>query len=77
VLDALAAGVPVVAVRSAAIEELCGDAALYVAPDDADALAVAMAAPPDGSRGPARAAGYSWERSARAHLRAYTLALGR
>jgi glycosyltransferase involved in cell wall biosynthesis len=77
VLDALAAGVPVIAARCPAIEELCGRAATFVAPGDVDGLAAAMAGPRDGSRGPERAAHYSWERSARAHIEAYTLALGR
>lgn len=40
-LEAMTAGIPVVAVRSGAVEEVCGDAALLV-DDDADALAEAL-----------------------------------
>jgi alpha-1,3-rhamnosyl/mannosyltransferase len=79
-LEALAAGTPVVAYPSLAVREICGDAALYAtdgaglahllrALRDDPALAVAMS-----DRGRARAAGYSWERCAREHVRAYTLA---
>ena len=79
VLEAMAAGTPVVAVRNAAIEELAGDAALLV---DAHELAVAMrriAGDADlrerlAMAGRHRAAGFSWKVSARAHIEAYTLA---
>ena len=37
------AGVPVIAARSPGVSETCGDAALYVDPYDADALAAALA----------------------------------
>jgi alpha-1,3-rhamnosyl/mannosyltransferase len=82
-LEAMAAGVPVVAVRNRAVEEVCGDAALYVDERDpaqleeqvrrlhADAgLRADMAA-----RGRARAALYSWDACAEAHLEAYRRAL--
>lgn len=79
--EAMAAGVPVIAVRTAAAEEVCGDAALLVEPggladamrrlqDDAvlrDRLAAA---------GRERAAALSWDRSAELHERAYRLAAG-
>jgi glycosyltransferase involved in cell wall biosynthesis len=79
VLEAMATGTPVIAVRNAAIEELAGDAALIVEPDG---LAEAMlrverdAALRDAlsSAGLERAAAFTWQRSARAHIRAYTLA---
>ncbi len=84
-LEAMSAGTPVVAVHSAAVAEVCDDAALYVGPRAAGDLAghlQTLAA--DGRvradlrlRGRRRAAEFSWARCARAHLRAYTLALRR
>ena len=80
VLEAMATGTPVIAVRNAAIEELAGDAALIV---DEPALAEAMQRierdPAPARRrwaqaGRRRAAEFSWQRSARAHIEAYTLA---
>jgi glycosyltransferase involved in cell wall biosynthesis len=80
VLEAMSAGVPVIAVRNAAVEELTGSAALVVDEasladsmlrlDGDDRLRAALAA-----AGAERAAEYSWERSAEAHIEAYTLAL--
>lgn len=43
VLESMAAGLPVVAARAPAVAEAAGDAARLVAPDDADALATALA----------------------------------
>jgi glycosyltransferase involved in cell wall biosynthesis len=71
-LQAMAAGVPVVATRVGALEEVLGDAALLVAPGDRDALAGAIGAVVDGVdlrrslavRGRARAARYDWDRCA-------------
>jgi len=79
-LEALAAGTPVVAYPSHALREVCGDAALYAT--DAEGIAAhlrALHAEPGraallSERGKAHAARYSWERCAREHLRAYTLA---
>jgi glycosyltransferase involved in cell wall biosynthesis len=79
VLEAMSAGVPVVATRNAAVEELAGDAALIVEerelPDamlrvDRDEELRARL----GAAGVERAAQYSWQRSAIAHIQAYTLA---
>ena len=75
----MTAGTPVIAARNAGIEELAGEAALIV---DDWALAEAMQrlerdAPLQqamGVAGQGRAAEFSWQRSARAHIEAYTLA---
>lgn len=82
-LEAMVAGVPVLAARSPGVHEVCAGAALYVEPGDAAGLADGLARlAEDGAlrrelagRGRARAAEFSWERSARAHVRAYELAL--
>jgi glycosyltransferase involved in cell wall biosynthesis len=79
VLEAMSVGTPVIAARNAAIEELAGEAALIV--DDYD-LAGAMQRverdPPlqqmMAAAGRHRAAAFSWQRSANAHIKAYTLA---
>ena len=80
--EAMAAGVPVAAGRSPGVTETCGEAALYFDPRDPEDGARALdAITADAAlrrrlaaRGRRRAAELSWERSARAHLRAYTLA---
>ena len=78
--EAMALGVPVVAVSSAGAREVCGDAARLVAAEGlADGIA-AVAGDPDlradlARRGWERAARFSWRTSARAHLGAYTLAV--
>jgi glycosyltransferase involved in cell wall biosynthesis len=78
-LEALACGAALVGTSGSAVEEVVGDAALLVPPDDVDALAAALdwlltdphARIDLGLRGPARAAGYTWEASAAVHLEAY------
>lgn len=82
-LEAMAAGVPVVAVRNAAVEEVCGDAAEYVGASDPGELERAVRRLHEDpahrealvARGCARAAQFSWEASAQAHLDAYRKAL--
>lgn len=82
-LEAMTAGTPVVAARSPGVTEVCGDAVRYVDPRDPPAWAVALAELAEtpelrrdlAERGRRRAAGFSWARSARAHVEAYTLAL--
>ena len=77
------AGVPVIAARSPGLVETCAGAVLYVDPYDAAALARELgrvAAEPAlraalAARGRDRAAMFSWQASARAHIEAYTLAL--
>ncbi|MCW3012064.1 MAG: hypothetical protein JWO90_2468 [Solirubrobacterales bacterium] len=82
-LEAMSAGAPVVAARSAGVQEVCGDAALYVGAHDAEALGELLedlARSPElrrdrTERGRRRAAEFSWARSARAHADAYALAI--
>ena len=71
VAEALHAGTPVIAVRNEAIEEVAGGHALVVAPGDVDALAAALANPPQ----PRQDRRFSWAACARAHIEAYRLAL--
>jgi glycosyltransferase involved in cell wall biosynthesis len=80
-LEAMALGVPVVAVDSPGAREVCGDAALLVAPEGLRGAIARVAEDGDlraqlGHAGRERAARYSWEASARAHVRAYSLAMG-
>jgi glycosyltransferase involved in cell wall biosynthesis len=82
-LEALHAGTPVLAGRTAGLTEVCGDAARYCDPRDADDIArglreLAMVGPLREElrrRGLRRAEAFSWRRCAEAHLAAYTLAL--
>ena len=72
-LEAMASGTPVVAARAGALPETCGDAALLADPEDAGAVAAAVAsvvgdaARADAlrARGLERARAFSWERTAR------------
>lgn len=81
-LEAMACGVPVVTANTSALPEVVGDAALTVDPEDAMALAEAIRRGwEDDSlrtglrlRGFARAAMFTWERSARETLRVYSIA---
>jgi glycosyltransferase involved in cell wall biosynthesis len=83
ILEALGAGLPVVASDLDAFHEFAGEDALYVPPDDPDALAGALRriVTDDGLRsrlseaGPARAAPFTWERTAQQTVGAYRLAL--
>jgi len=84
-LEAMSAGVAVIAARSPGLAETCGDAALFVDPyAGAAPLALALRAVATqpalraelGRRGSRRAAGFSWQASARAHVTAYELARG-
>jgi glycosyltransferase involved in cell wall biosynthesis len=79
VLEAMAQGTPVVTSAGTATEEVAGDAALVVDPADADAVAGAVASILDDAElagrlsiaGRARAASYTWARTASATLAAY------
>ena len=82
-LEAMSAGRPVVTTPASAIPEVAGDAALYAAAGDADALAGSLQrvladqqlAAELGARGRARAAGYTWERTADGLIDLYRLAI--
>jgi glycosyltransferase involved in cell wall biosynthesis len=82
VLEAFAAGTPVVASTAGAIPEVAGDAALLCAPEDDQALAAHLLRiltdldlrGRQVAAGRARAALYSWSRSAAAHRDAYEAA---
>lgn len=77
VLEAMAAGAPVVAANATSVPEVAGDAALLVPPGDAAAMAAAVRrVRTDASlrarlaaAGRARAAEFTWERSAAATVR--------
>jgi glycosyltransferase involved in cell wall biosynthesis len=72
VLEAMAAGTPVVAGRAGAIPEVAGDGALLVDPTDVDAIAEGLTRVLDDPAlaeqlvraGRTQAAGYSWRRAA-------------
>ncbi|MCW3039591.1 MAG: glycosyl transferase group 1, partial [Solirubrobacterales bacterium] len=82
-LEAMAAGVPVVAARSPGVTETCGDAALYTSRHNPEDLARVLARVTGDAalrrdlseRGRRHAAEFSWARAARAHVQAYNLAL--
>ena len=82
-LEAMAAGVPVIASNRGALPEVVGDAGLLVDPDDPESLTAAMAriiAEPSlragcASRGLARARQFTWSQAARDTRRAYEDAL--
>jgi glycosyltransferase involved in cell wall biosynthesis len=81
-LEAMACGAPVVCSSTSSLPEVVGDAALTMDPLDEQALASAMARvlrddalrEEMRARGIARAAEFSWERTARATLEVYRLA---
>jgi glycosyltransferase involved in cell wall biosynthesis len=82
-VEAMAAGAPVLAARAPGVLEVCADAARYADPSDPAAFAAAMAeiAADEAlrgelsERGRRRAAAFSWSESARIHVCAYSLAL--
>lgn len=79
VLEAMAAGLPVVAVASAGVRETAGDAALLVDPAGLPGALSTVAEDAGlrerlGDAGSRRAGAFSWEASARRHVEAYTLA---
>jgi glycosyltransferase involved in cell wall biosynthesis len=82
-LEAMTTGTPVIAARSPGVTEVCGEAVLYADPRDPQDLAAKLTLVAEdpalradlGERGRRRAAEFSWARSARAHVEAYTLAV--
>jgi glycosyltransferase involved in cell wall biosynthesis len=82
VLEAMQYGLPVVASDSSSIPEVAGDAAVLVDASDQDALADALRRVLTdrilradlAARGPAQAARFSWEATARATIAAYSAA---
>jgi alpha-1,3-rhamnosyl/mannosyltransferase len=83
VLEAMRAGCPVVAARATSVPEITGDAAVLVEAMDAPGLADAIASLLDDparrgvlrEMGIARAAGFTWDRTARQTADAYRRAL--
>jgi glycosyltransferase involved in cell wall biosynthesis len=81
-LEAMSVGTPVVAASASCLPDVLGDAALLVPPDDAQGFAHAMNSLLTNealrqkmvAAGQARAATYTWERSARQTLEAYMAA---
>jgi glycosyltransferase involved in cell wall biosynthesis len=75
-LEAMTLGCPVISTRATSIPEVCGDAVLYVTPDDKLDLAQAILAVENHehlrqdlkSRGIERAKRFTWENSARVYL---------
>jgi glycosyltransferase involved in cell wall biosynthesis len=79
VIEAMAAGVPVVAGSSAGVREIAGDAVLRAGSGELAAALARVASDEDlrarlRRAGTERAAAFSWEESARRHVAAYTLA---
>ncbi|MBM3777044.1 MAG: glycosyltransferase family 4 protein [Acidimicrobiia bacterium] len=85
VLEAMSAGVPVVAASRGSLPEVVGEAGVLVDPDDLDAFTAALARLLDDAavardcaeRGLARAREFSWERAAATLWQAYGDALRR
>jgi glycosyltransferase involved in cell wall biosynthesis len=85
VLEAMTIGVPVVAANAGALPEVGGDAVLLAAPSDPAALAAAIERLLDDEamvsvcvdRGIARAAEYTWDRTAATTMAAYARAMTR
>jgi glycosyltransferase involved in cell wall biosynthesis len=79
-LEAMACGCPVVVAETASLPEICGDAAVYVDPLDEERIAAGIRGVLEDEacreelirKGTARAARFTWERSAREHLRVFT-----
>jgi glycosyltransferase involved in cell wall biosynthesis len=82
VVEAMACGLPVIAANTSSLPEVAGDAAMLVDPFDVSALHDAMerlvtqprVAEDLSARGLARAAGFSWRRTAAAAVAAYQAA---
>jgi glycosyltransferase involved in cell wall biosynthesis len=82
-LEGMACGTPVIAVRAGALPEVCQDAALLVEPTVegltdgiAEVIGSSEAADQLRRKGPRRAAAFTWERAAKAHVEVYDAACG-
>ena len=78
-LEAMASGCPVAASNTAAIPEVCGGAAVLFDPEDPESIAAGILETDERSAelrelGLARAAGFTWEYTARAHEDVYRIA---
>ena len=78
-LEALACGCPVASSVAGSLPEVLGDAAVLFDPEDAGAIASGVSDALDraaelSALGPARAAAFTWEATARAHDEVYALA---
>jgi alpha-1,3-rhamnosyl/mannosyltransferase len=84
ILEAMAAGAPVITSNTSAMPEVAGDAALLVDPMSVDAIAAAMQrlledrelAAALSARGKERARGFTWARTAQETLKVYRRVLG-
>jgi glycosyltransferase involved in cell wall biosynthesis len=82
-LEAMARGVPAIVATGSALDETAGDAALRVGPTDVGGWADALARLDTDDtlradlvrRGHERAAGFTWERAARAHVELFRRAI--
>jgi glycosyltransferase involved in cell wall biosynthesis len=75
----MACGCPVAASNAGSLPEVVGDAAVLFGPHDPEEIATGIAEALDraeelASRGPERAAAFTWEATARAHDRVYEAA---
>ena len=75
-VEAMACGCPVAASSAASLPEVCGDAAVLFDPLDPEAIAAGIDEALERSaelsaRGLQRAAGFTWDETARAHDRIY------
>ena len=73
-LEAMACGCPVAVANATSLPEVCGDAAEYFDPLSPEDMATAILRALDGhlvEKGLARAAGFTWEKTARAHDAVY------
>lgn len=83
-LEAMAAGVPVVASNTTSLPEVLGDAAIFINPDDARSLAAGILcvlnkpeiAEQCRRKGVANAARFTWKQCAQEHLHVYEELLG-
>jgi len=78
-LEAMASGCPVAAANAGAIPEVCGDAAVLFDPTDVEAIAAGILEVDErrdelSTRGIARAAGFTWDETARKHEAVYVAA---